>query len=214
MVSFSGIDCAGKTTQIELLEKYFIANGQKVKRIWARGRCTPGVILIKNIVRTDKNLDEQGKKEYYEEVHKSSKKRKLLLIASILDLYWYFGLYYRVLNIFNKNLICDRYLWDTYIDFKVDYSEFDFEKWIIWKLLPGFVLKPKVSFMFVIPPEESIRRGIQKKEAGMQTIEQKQGKIQKYLELVKEKKWTNVIDGMRNIEDISKEIREVLNLEH
>jgi thymidylate kinase len=213
MISFSGIDCAGKTTQIELLEQYYLAHGQKVKRIWARGRCTPGVVLIKNIVRTDKNLDEAGKKEYREQIHKSSKKRRLLLIASILDLYWYFGLYYRLLNIFHKNLICDRYLWDSYIDFKVDYSEFNFEKWIIWKQLPGFVLKPKVSFMFIIPPEESIRRGIQKKEAGLQTLEQKREKINQYMQLVKVGKWTNVIEGMRDIDDISREIREVLNLE-
>lgn len=214
MISFSGIDCAGKTTQIELLVMYYREHGQKVKTIWARGRCTPGVVLIKNIVRTDKNLDETGKKEYREEIHRSSKKRKLLLIASILDLYWYFGLYYRALNLFHKNLICDRYLWDTYIDFKVDYSEFNFEKWLIWKLLPGFVLKPKVSFMFIIPPEESIRRGIEKKEAGLQTLEQKKEKINEYMQQVNKGKWSNVIDGMRNIDDIAAEIRGVLKLEY
>ena len=212
MLSFSGIDCAGKTTQIELLEKYYINHGMKVKRVWARGRCTPGVVFIKDIVRKDKNLDEQGKKEYREKIHKNSKKRKMLLIASILDLYWYFGIYYRILNLINKNLICDRYLWDTYIDFKVDYSEFNFEKWIIWRFLAKFVLMPKRSFMYVISPEESIRRGIEKKEAGLQTLWEKTEKIDKYLELVKKGKWTNVIDGTRNADDIFNEIREVLKL--
>ena len=177
MISFSGIDCAGKTTQIELLEKYFRNHNIKYKRIWARGRCTPGVVLLKNIVRKDKNFDEQGKKKYREKIHKSTRNRRILLILSLLDLYWYFGIYYRFLNVIHKNLICDRYLWDTYIDFIVDYSEFDFEKWIIWRLLPKFVLKPRVSFLFVITPEESIQRGIAKKEAGMQTFAEKRKKL-------------------------------------
>lgn len=212
MISFSGIDGAGKTTQIELLEGYLKERGLKTKRIWARGRCTPGVVMIKNIVRTDKDLDEEGKKEYREQIHKSSKKRKLLLIASILDLYWYFGIYYRLLNISNKFLICDRYLWDTYIDFKVDYNEFDFEKWLIWKVLPKIVLKPDKSFMFVVTPEESYRRGLEKNEAGLQTIEQKEQKIGLYLKMVEENKWTNVIDGTRDVTDISNEIRRALDL--
>lgn len=214
MLSFSGIDCAGKTTQIELLEKYYSNHGIKVRKVWARGRCTPGVVLIKNIVRKDKHLDERSKNEYLENIHKSSSKRKMLLIASILDLYWFFGIYYRILNLLCKNLICDRYIWDTYIDFKVDYSEFGFEKWIIWQLLVRIIPQPKKSFMFIISPDESLRRGIEKKEAGLQSIERKTQKIDKYLELVKQSKWTNVIDGTNSVDKIFNEIKEVLKLEY
>ncbi|SDJ26638.1 hypothetical protein [Proteiniclasticum ruminis] len=214
MITFSGIDGAGKTTQILLFEKYCVDNGIKFKKMWARGRCTPGVVLIKNIVRKDKNLNQKEKIEYRNNIHKSTSKRRLLLIASILDLYWFFGIYYRILDVLYPKFICDRYIWDTYIDFKVDYSEFNFENWLIWKLLLKLIIKPEESYVFVISAKESIRRGIQKKEAGMETIEQKTKKIQLYLELVHQGKWSKVIDGNQTIESIFNSIKKVNKYEY
>ena len=50
IVSFSGIDGAGKGTQISMLEKYFNDSHIRYKVIWARGSWTPGIELIKKIV--------------------------------------------------------------------------------------------------------------------------------------------------------------------
>lgn len=54
IVSFSGIDSAGKTTQIDLLYKYFEEHHIKAKKIWSKARGTPGVLLLKQLVRRDK----------------------------------------------------------------------------------------------------------------------------------------------------------------
>jgi len=87
IVAFSGIDSSGKTTQIDLFEKTCKEKKLCVKKIWGKGRGTPGVMLIKGIVRGDRGMSAEEKKEYRANVYKNSRKRKLLLTASILDLW-------------------------------------------------------------------------------------------------------------------------------
>jgi thymidylate kinase len=206
MISFSGIDGAGKTTQIELLQLYYDKIGKKHKTIWGRGGWTPGLEFIKNIVRTDKKLDSKGREEYRNRIHANPLKKKILLIGAILDLYLFFGIYYRLLNYRDYILICDRYIWDTYVDFKVNYPIIDFEKWIIWKILIQIIPHPDNSFMLTISPDESIRRGLEKNEFFIEPIETKKNKIKLYFELVSEGKWTNYIDGGQSKEIIFQEI--------
>lgn len=214
IVSFSGIDSSGKSTQIELLYSYCKKNNIKVKKVWGKARGTPGVVFIKNLLRKDKNMSFEEKMEYRQEVFNNTKKKKLLLFASILDLCWYFGIYYRILNIFNQVLICDRYIWDTYIEVKNEFIGVDIDKWFIWKLALFLTPKPNKSLMFVIPAEESIRRDIQKKDLTVDSLELKNNKINLYMDLVKQGKWITVIDGLQSIEEIHKKVLEVIGLEN
>ena len=57
IVSFSGIDSAGKTTQIELLSEYCVRNPIRCRKVWSKARGTPGVLLLKELVRKDKKMD-------------------------------------------------------------------------------------------------------------------------------------------------------------
>ena len=176
MVSFSGIDCAGKTTQIEFLERYFDSIGKKYIRIWGRGSWTPGVEVIKRIVRKDKGFSEEQKIAYRHEARTNPHKQILLLIVSILDLYFFFGIYYRFLGMFGREVICDRYIWDTCADFKVGFKRY------------------------------SIRRGLEKKEEYMEDFETKKAKINVYFELIARNRWSNVISGSRPVGDIAAEV--------
>lgn len=214
IVSFSGIDSSGKSTQIDLLYEYCLRNNIKTKKIWGKARGTPGVIFIKKLVRKDKNMSFEDKIEYREQIYKSSKKKKLLVIASLFDLYWYFGIYYRLLSLHNKILICDRYIWDTYVEVKNEFPDINIDKWLIWKLVILFSPKPKVSFMFVIPADESIRRDIQKNDLTLDSLELKHNKINEYIKLSNEGKWTNIMDGITPVGVIHKNILKVLKLEN
>jgi thymidylate kinase len=214
MISFSGIDGAGKSTQIELLEDHYNSMGRKYNVIWARGGWTPGLEFIKNLVRTDKDLDSEAREAYRQEVHSSPRKRKILLIGAILDLYWYFGVYYRYLNLLKQDLVCDRYIWDTYVDWKINYSEYDFENWWIWKILLLVIPYPKTSFLFVISEKESALRCSTKIDDTFESEEVKQAKIDFYSKLVKKNKWTHVIKGDKNIQDIFDQVKDALNHEN
>ena len=47
IVAISGLDGAGKSTQIDLLSKSLSAKGVRVRFLWARGGYTPGFEFIK-----------------------------------------------------------------------------------------------------------------------------------------------------------------------
>jgi len=51
IVTFSGMDGAGKTTQINKLISNLENNKKDVSYIWARGGYTPGFELLKKIIR-------------------------------------------------------------------------------------------------------------------------------------------------------------------
>lgn len=202
IVSFSGIDSAGKTTQINLLEQYCINNKIKYRKIWAKARGTPGIEFVKNLVRRDKKMSMEQKRTYRAAIYKSYYKQKILLMASFGDLVWYFGIYYRILARKNEILILDRYLWDTYIETKCEFDQIEFENWFIWKLLITISPRPDVSVLYIIPSEESLKRDIQKGDLFIDSIEQKKNKIDLYMKLVNKNKWTNIINGMQSVNDV------------
>jgi thymidylate kinase len=214
MISFSGIDGSGKGTQLDLLEKYMIDHKLRYCRIWARGSWTPGIELVKKIVRRDKHFSESQKNEYRIEARSNPKKMKVIMILSILDLLWYFNLYYRFLKWNNDYLLCDRYIWDTLVDFRVNFSGCRVDEMFIWKILLKSIPYPNESFIFTISSEDSISRGLKKKEAFMESRAIKHLKINQYNQLIHEGKWTQVINGNLDVLEINKKILEVLFFEN
>ena len=100
MISFSGIDCGGKSTQIEKVKLAYEAKNKKVKVIHSRGGYTPMLEWFKTLIRSDKGGSAQDHAQYREAVHGNPKKRKLLLWLSIFDLGLYYGVYFRLVELF------------------------------------------------------------------------------------------------------------------
>ena len=116
VVSFSGIDGAGKTTQIVKLTDYCEKNNITYIKKWSKARGTPGVEFLKSIVRRDKKMNQAQKLQHREQVFQTGWKRKLLLFASLADLCLYWGIYLRYIQHKCDVLILDRYVWDTYVE--------------------------------------------------------------------------------------------------
>ncbi len=214
IVSFSGIDSSGKSTQIQLLYDYCLRHNIKVKKIWGKARGTPGVLFLKELVRRDKGMPLDVKLKYREQIYSDSKKKKLLLFASLLDLCWYFGIYYRLLNLFNDVVICDRYVWDTYVEVKNEFRDIAIDSWLLWKLFVLVSPKPDISIMLVIPAEESIRRDLEKEDLTVDSLEMKNNKIALYMDLVKKRKWTTMLDGMNDRLMIHQQVLEEISFEN
>lgn len=210
MITFSGIDCSGKSTQIELIKKYYEKNGRKVRVIWSRGGYTSWVEGIKNLIRRDKDLEGAAKEEYRQTVTKVNWKNKLYLKASIWDMVRFYGIVYGWIELTGTLIICDRYVWDTYIDFLMRYPQYDFSKWFCWKVLMLMMKKPTVSFVLTIPAEESMRRSELKDEPRPEPIEKRRIRIDHYMEEIENHRWQYVIDCMHPIEEIHQELVGIL----
>ena len=209
MISFSGIDCSGKSTQIELLEKHLNKKNIPYQVIWSRGGYTPGIEFVKRVIRRGRQSTKEERIANSEQVNSDSKKRRVLFIASLIDLWFYYSIVLRIKGI-NKLILCDRYIWDTYIDFKMKYPEYRFEKGFWWNLTLKTMVKPSPSFCFFISAEESMRRSELKEEPFPEPVEVREERINWYLKELKHNRWDNKIDATKPINIVFADVRNAI----
>lgn len=212
MISFSGIDCGGKSTQIEKVKLTLEANKKRVKIIHSRGGYTPMLEWFKTLIRSDKGGSAQDHAQYRDAVHGSPKKRKLLLWLSIFDLGLYYGIWFRLVELFGTTVLADRYFEDSRIDFRMKYPEFNFENWLVWKFAEAIYKKPAHSVIYTIPAEVSMYRSTLKNEPWPEPVEVRCDRIERYEKEIELGRWQYVIDATGTIEEVYEETAKVLGL--
>ena len=113
----------------------------------------------------------------------------------------------RLKEIFGTTVICDRYIWDTYIDFKLKYPEYDFEHGFWWRLTLKTMLKPNPSIVMFIPAEESMRRSGLKDEPFPEPIDVRRKRIEMYDFLAGRNVWQWRIEATNTIDKVFDDIR-------
>lgn len=213
LIAFSGIDSAGKSTQIEKLETYLLEKNSKVKVVWSRGGYTPLFNGFKAILRKiiPNSIPEPGESKHRDQTFKQKWVRIIWLDIALLDMMFYYCLYFRLLNMLGYTVIADRYLWDTYIDFKMMFPLSDFEDSLVWKTLMLLAKKPNHSIILTLDSEKSLRRSLAKNEPFMENITLRKKRINFYHNLILDNCWDKVIDGSRSINSIFKEIKIILD---
>lgn len=165
--AFSGLDGAGKTTQIALLVEALQKAGSPARIVWARGGYTPGFEFLKRCARSLRAPGiptVQGRTPERERAFRRDAVRRTWLVIAVLDLLLYYGLWIRVLRLLGWNVVADRYLFDTEVDFRLTYPDDDVESWALWRLLKRVTPKPDRHFVMLVPVEESLRRSVLKGE--------------------------------------------------
>ena len=213
IVSISGLDGAGKSTQIEMLTERLIKDGIATKIIWARGGYTPFFENLKKIVRRigrNKVAPPGLSLKRKEQLAKPFVQRVWLIIA-IFDLVLIWGVYARFLSLLGVAVICDRYLNDTLLDFRRNFPNVDLSKSYLWKLLVFMTPKPDVSFLFWIPVATSLERSIGKNEPFPDSKETLEWRLEYYLnEAIFPAQIFNRIDGREEVKKIAKQVLSIV----
>ena len=205
MIVFSGLDGAGKSTQIELLKEYYEKKGDKVKYFWSRGGYTPGIEGFKRLVRkSNSNIipSSQGPSKERDQSFSNPLFRKIWLLLAILDLMFFYGVYIRFKSFTGVKVICDRYIYDTSIDFRLNFPQEDVDKWWLWKCMVYTAMKPKKHFVLTISVEESLRRSKLKEEPFPDSEETLKTRLNDYLKFINQSSQVIQINGAIKINDI------------
>ena len=211
-IAFSGLDGSGKSTQISKVVNYYLKKNFKVKVVWSRGGYTPIFNVLKNILRKPGRnvIPPPGVSKQRDKTFGKKWVRVLWLNIALIDMILFYCLYFRLLKMLGYTIVADRYLWDTYIDFKLKFSEENFEKTILWKILVQLSPAPDYSIILTIPSEESLRRSNLKHEPFSENLFQRKERLTHYQDLIEKGKWDFIIDGLQPIDEVWSNIRQKL----
>lgn len=206
-IALGGIDGAGKSTQLDLIQNDLESQGESVIYLWTRGGNTPGINGLKALIRklAGNKLPPSGHSAKRDQMLEMGWIQKAWLILAILDLLRIYSINIRWWRFRKKSVVCDRYLWDTLIDFKIMFPKVDVESWLIWKLLVWCSPVPDRAVLLMIPLNLSEQRCLQKYEPFPDTPERRKRRYKLYQSHRNSEHW-KVIDATRPILDVYEEI--------
>ena len=211
IIAFSGMDGAGKSTQIQQLQASL--DRRKISNVycWSRGGYTPLFSLAKRVLRRTPGgvLPQAGDSENRDRVMRKRWVRRFWLVLSLLDLGFVYSVKIRWWRWCGKWVICDRYLLDTRIDFQLNFPGEHVDSWWLWRLVASLSPSPDVHFLMLIPVEESLRRSRQKKEPFPDPPERLVARLECYRR-IEPLRGQIVLDGLRPLDEVFSEISRAL----
>jgi len=211
IIVFSGVDGAGKSTQIDLLKKQITGRRLSVSSVWSRGGYTPGFELLKKSVRIvlGKKSISSGRNEKRDKAMSNSLVSRLWLMIAMLDLLVLYAVIVRIKSFLGRVVICDRYLGDTFIDFSLNFPSSNFENMWLWRFLVAISPESDVSFLFILPVEESMHRSKLKNEPFPDSKEVLERRLEIYVtsKLFNGQNWVK-IDGLDSIDSSANLIKD------
>ena len=212
LIVFSGLDSAGKSTQIDLMMEYLREAGQQPIYLWTRGGYTPAFNALKTLVRRFSlgwAVPPPGHNPQRTQAFSKTRLKRMWLWLALLDLMWVYGMQVRWWMWHGKAVVCDRYLWDTLVDFRLNFLQEAVERWWLWKLLVRITPRPDAAFLLLVPVEESVRRSDLKGEPFRDSRAVLTRRLAHYQALAQANHW-QMLDGRCSIEDLAGQIQDII----
>ena len=124
---------------------------------------------------------------------------------------YYYSIYIRLIEIFGTIVICDRYIKDTEIDFKLNFPQELFLNGG-FGIINGQLKETREVFYLTIPVDESIKRSKMKNEPFPESKEVLEKRLAIYDEFVQRTLLYGSYQWINSIEEIHAQILKELNL--
>ncbi|MBU4231031.1 MAG: hypothetical protein L6277_09600 [Desulfobacterales bacterium] len=207
LITFGGLDGAGKSTQIALLTDYLVKSGRKPVYIWTRGGYTSVLQGLKTLSRRflHRRFPPSGNSPQRSYAFSKWWVRRLWLSLALLDLLWVYGVQIRWHRYRGRLVLCDRYLWDTAIDFRLNFPQEKLDHYWLWRLLGRISPRPDAAFLMLLTVEESVRRSEIKGEPFPDSAEVLRQRLAYYQDLISRVPF-HVLDGSQPITTLFNQI--------
>jgi thymidylate kinase len=212
IIVFSGVDGAGKSTQIEKLSTHLAQHDIPHVHCWSRGGYTPLFNLAKRAVRRLPTvaLPEPGPNAQRERLLNKPWIQRIWLTISLLDLALIYAVRIRWWRFCGKVVICDRYLQDTELDFRLNFPDRSISLWPLWQIVSSLCPRPDQAFLMLIPVEETLRRSSLKNEPFPDSRERVAARLEFYERMTGATEW-KILDGRKPADALFREILEALD---
>ncbi|AWV91145.1 dTMP kinase [Bradymonas sediminis] len=213
LISISGIDCSGKSTQIELLTEALVKLGKKPFVFWFRPGYSYELNTLKTMARkiVPSALPAAEEKERRNDAFSKPGVNTAWLTAAVVDMAFQYGAKLRALERAGYFVICDRYIHDSMLDLKLRFSALNTvdSPWsrLIYRVSPT----PDARFLFTLPYDEMLRRMEQKQEPFPDPLEIREQRFHAYQRLAKTEGF-DVVDAGQSVEQIHRDICQRLKL--
>ncbi len=206
LVTFSGLDGCGKTTQLDLLEAALRADGYRVRRVWSRGGYTEGVLWLKATARRllGRRAPSPGPSAARSQALGRPWVRDVWLTVALLDLMRLYGVELRVAALRGDAVLCDRYLWDSLVDFEVNFPGSRVSERLLWRVLVAVSRRPDAAFFLEVDPAEGERRSLAKGDPFPEPLDARRRRRAEYERL---KDHFEVLDASRSREALHAAVR-------
>ena len=208
---FSGIDGAGKSTQIERVARRIVQSGRVPCVLWARGGYTTGMSCLKGILRlgNSSRLPAPGPSAERSRAFANPWVRKCWLRLAILDLIRVYGVVLRWRLWRGQVVLCDRYWQDTLLDFQLHFPTENVAGWRLWRALRRVCPQPHATFLMRVPLHVALERSQQKQEPFPTPADVLESRLQAYDEWPKQEAHC-LLDGQRPRDELTAEIMTIV----
>lgn len=216
LIALSGADCAGKSTQRDLLVEALSAQGTPPISVYTRPGYTPGLTVVKGTLRAlsgRKKLLRSGVSDAPSRFPRRAANlgnpllHWLWLTASLLDLLLLYGLQMRLWRARGRAVVCNRYLLDALVDFRVNFPGERVERRWLCRWLRRIALRPDAAFCLLIPPELTLERARAKARFHWETPEVLGDRWREY-QVLSDDLGVQVLDGTCPVQELARSIRE------
>jgi thymidylate kinase len=166
IVAISGVDCSGKSTQIERLLEHLRSHGREAAVLWFRPGYSPELDAVRRFLRlcSGSALPPPGPSKEREEAFSRGWVRLGWVCIATLDTLWSYGVKLRFYALGGKFIICDRYVFDGILDLHLRFPGLvGLGGWIA-TLLRALTPTPAINVLLHLPVEVARERQARKAE--------------------------------------------------
>lgn len=166
LVTISGIDFSGKSTQIRLLSEHLEREGRRTFVLWYRAGYSAALDTLRRTLRRIRPgaLPAAGHNAQRERAFQRRFVQEAWARMAIADLAVQYATRIRWHLTAGEVVICDRFVWDSLIDLQLKFPHLAVSEWKQWQIAARAAPCPDLAILLAISDSEQQQRMTQKKE--------------------------------------------------